>query len=513
MNIRDFFEMLRKKEPEFQNIEELQQEYQDLDLTVFMEKPQRFSKEMWLFNSPGKNLFEMCGPRISKELAMQMAAEYNWPNTEKSFGPICCYNTGLHTPDNYGVFHLDGKVGLYGSTWKKSASHEKLDAILNLIKNYPSFEFAVFFVRSYRNKPKKEFEIRIQDTEYGFRYDPHKKQLDILEGRSAWKAVRRYQALYTKEERKLFFPEESQAYYEKDAQGKALLLEFAEFEKNHPKSQEGVRVEMSLQQYKESIMTGHEEERSGFFWQDLCEVSEGLELTIFAEDPAYVQFCWLQKSSFVRRPYFEMCGPKISKEKAMEMALAYQWGASEHFNFGLMSCYNEEHHIPDNYGLFKLNGNIGLNGICWKWNHNIEVLCAVLDMAKNYPDFEFAVAISKWNEAPPEAWDVCEYWSTWDYNLQPEDVEVGFAYDPAQKLVKILGPQSAWKTVKRYQAEYTEQERRLFDPDESSRYYSEDPQGKAELAEYVEYSEKNRSKKQKEQQIFPYWEMEQEEEE
>lgn len=245
---------------------------------------------------------------------------------------------------------------------------------------------------------------------------------------------------------------------------------------------------MSLQQYKQKVIDGNEDQESEWFWKDLCELCEGLELQIFIEKWEYTTLDWLRETMFVRRPYFEMCGPKISKQKAIEMALDYQWRESEHNDFGLMACYNDSSHIPNNYGLFKLNGNIGLNGICWKWNKNIEVLCANLDMIKSYPEFEFAVAISHWDEVLLNRREDAD---TWDGDLQPEDVAVGFAYDPAKKLLKILGPKSAWETVKQYQAKYTVQERRLFDPDESAQYYAEDPQGRAELAEYIEYANKN----------------------
>lgn len=506
MNIQQVLQDFAPQSREVEYMKTLEEKYQHLEVTVFMEKPQELNWPMWINGSSHKISFELCGPRIPKEMAMQMAAEYNWPNIGNSFGPICCYNTKHHTPNNYGAFHLDGKVGLYGSTWCKCSGYEALDAILNMISNYPLIEFAVFFADTYRVKtvqeekePQQEFQIRIWDSAYGFRYDPRTKKLAILEGRSAWKAVRAYQALYTKEERQLFFPWASQEYYAKDPAGKSALLEFAALEKNCVSKQNRAVAEMPLQKYRQIVMSGSEDERP-YFWEDFCDMCDGLELTVFAEDPEYMQFSWLRSSSCFRRPYFEMCGPKICSQKAMQMALDYQWNDSEALTFGLMACYNDPYHLPNNYGLFKLNGNIGLNGICWKWNDYIEVLCAILYMIKNYPDFEFAVAISEWDEISPMKFYDFDFprrkkWYTWEYDLRPADVDLGFAYKPSQKLLKILGPQSAWEAVKGYQAEYTPEERRLFDPDESSRYYAENPKGKAELAEFTEYTRKSRAEK------------------
>ncbi len=512
MNIQQILQNFDPDSTAVQYMKTLEEKYHNLELTVFMEKMQEMKWPMWTDRAWSKKRFELCGPRIPKEMAMQVAADYNWPNVGDSFGPLCCYNAKHHAPNNYGAFHLDGKVGLYGTTWDAyDIGYTALDAALNLISNYPQIEFAVFFAggclaktAGEEKEARKEFEIRIWDAEYGFRYDPRKKQLDILEGRSAWRAVRAYQALYTKKERELFFPWASQEYYDQNPEGKTALLEFAEFEKTCTSKRTGTLAEMPLQEYRKIVMSGYEETKEDYppSMEDFCIQCDGLELTVFTEDPEYMKFSWLSSTGCARRPYFEMCGPKIPRQKAMQMAHDYQWSKCQTLDFGLMACYNDNHHFPDNYGLFKLNGNIGLNGICWKWNRYLEVVCAILYMIRNYPDFEFAVAISDWDEVPPET-----YWypdfdkpirlATWEYHLQPKDVDFGFAYSPSQNILKILGPQSAWEAVKQYQKEYTQEEQKLFDPDESSYYYEENPEGKAELEEFIEYERKSHAESEK----------------
>lgn len=266
------------------------------------------------------------------------------------------------------------------------------------------------------------------------------------------------------------------------------MAEFIKFEKGYTPKQSIETTVMSVERYKNVLLGG---KGLSYLEGEIYELCQDLDLTVFPEEPIYLCYEWLNRTSTVRRPYFEMCGPRISKEKAMEMALDYQSG--NHYKIGSMSYYNNALY---NFSLFKLNGAIGLNGICWKWNSNVEVLCAILDMIKSYPEFAFAVAISGWDEMPPEKFYSLsspdhEPFNTLDYHLEPDDVEIGFSYDPVNRRLKILNSRSAWEEVKRYQAQYTEEERRLFDPDVSTQYYTENPRGQKELAEYIEYEKKN----------------------
>ncbi len=190
----------------------------------------------------------------------------------------------------------------------------------------------------------------------------------------------------------------------------------------------------------------------------------------------------------------------------MEMAYDYQCGKTELAAFGTLACYDAEEPFPNYYGLFQLDGLIGLNGVCDECINRKEILSGVLTLIKNHPDFEFAAAFSSWDEGPLgkrdlwelDLYDLCgeeAFCNTLEYGLQPCNVEFGFSYDPARRLLKLLGPRSAWEAVKGYQALYTEEERRRFDPEESSRYYSNDPKGKQVLEEFFKWQEKRRAKK------------------
>lgn len=506
MKLQEYLKELMEEDAR-PGIKHLCTKYKELDLEIDAEDPEDLKAYNLEYGRIGKTYFEMCGPRISKERAMQMAAHYNWPKMDGTFGTISCYNSFVHQPNNYGVFKLDGTIGLNGSTWDQIPKEDVLDAVLDLILEYPDFEFAVFFAGCYQERTvqqekedNSEFTTRIADVRYGFQYDPQNKKLKALKRRSAWQAVKCYQALYTKEERKLFFPWESERYYTSDAKGKEELAEFIEFEKINSQNFNEVAAIMPLKDYIKKVA-----EPLVFFSDDIDAdfrtIAQDFDLTVYVEDRSFLDFIRM-RDIVADRPYFEMCGPKVSPQKAMELACDYQWETTNRTTFGVLACYDTANHIPNNYGLFQLDGNIGLDGICEKLDTKKELIRSTLKMVKNNPEFEFAVVFSNWDEIPPVKFAAREAHrdiikNTYDYGLKPCDVEFGISYDPARRLFKVLSPQSAWEEVKRYQAFYTEEERKRFDPNISSLYYKNDPKGKNELEKFIKYKEHRRNSDQR----------------
>lgn len=488
-------------------IQQFCDKYNKLDLEIDLEYPEFLIANYWNYSSSGKTYFEMCGPRISKEKAMQMAAHYNWPKMDGTFGTISCYNSFVHQPNNYSVFKLNGAIGLNGTTWTQIPKAYVLDAVLDLILEYPEFEFAVFFANRHQERTVQqekenvsEFTTRIADVKYGFQYDPKNKKLKALKRRSAWQAVKQYQSQYTKEERKLFFPWESANYYANDVKGKAELAEFIEFEKRNAQKPNELEAIVTLRDYVEKIAEPQifDSDFDGDAY--LRAIAQDFDLMVYVEDRTFLEFMRM-RDIIGDRPYFEMYGPKIPPQKAMELACDYQLNTEQNDTFGVLSCYDNPDHIPNNYGVFQLDGNIGLNGICEKFETKKELISNVLEMIIHDPEFEFAVAFSHWEESPPAKYaaraahraDIMQ--TTFDYNLQPCDVEFGLSYDPAKRLFKVLGPQSIWEELKRYKALYTEEEQRRFDPDVSSLYYQSDPKGKKELEEFILYKKERQKLK------------------
>lgn len=509
MKLKKYLKTLLEERPYFE-IKNLYDKYKNLDLELWASDFHEWQSYLLQYDETGKVEFEMCGPRVLKKEAMRMAACYNWPKIEGVFGPICCYNSSLHRPNNYGVFKLNGAIGLNGSTWECTTRLDALEGVLDLILNDPNFEFAVFFAQPYHEKTvqqekalSQEFTTRIADVRYGFQYDPKQKQLKILKPRAAWKAVRSYQALYTKEERLLFSPWESDRYYTQDPKGRADLAEFVDFEKASALRPNVTMALMPLDQYLERIEEpwGVDNPTNDM----LIEIHRdpnlaALGLKAYIENPAFLKLIWMLQTVDAEYPYFEMCGPKISQQKAMEMAADYQWDTTRHSTFGRIVCYDSDERSSNNYGLFQLDGLVGLNGVCNRFVSRRQLVCTVLELIICYPEFEFAAAFSRWSKIPPTElaeqefleYSGCILWNTEDDNMQPCDVEFGLSYDPAQKLFKILGPQSAWEEVKRYQTLYTKEERSRFTPETSSLYYKNDPIGKKALADFIEYQKSYR---------------------
>ncbi len=314
MKLQKYLKSLQTENSESFGKRQLYDRYKELNIEIFLQNPDDWQADFSETVNTGKMYYEICGPRISKEQAMRMAAQYNWPRMAATFGPICCYHSELHKPDNYGVFKLDGAVGLYGSTWTHIGRVEVLDGVLDLVLENPDFEFAVFFAGKYLEKTAKEeqaleteFETRIGDVRYGFRYDPAAKRLDVLGRRAAWRAVKSYQALYTKEERKLFFPWESGRYYAQDPKGKEQLAEFMEYQKSRPQPAKEPTGKMELGRYIGAIAEPRKIGNDDALW----EISRGFDLTVYLEDRMFLDGIWLRSMCGAKRPYFEMCGPKI----------------------------------------------------------------------------------------------------------------------------------------------------------------------------------------------------------
>ena len=228
---------------------------------------------------------------------------------------------------------------------------------------------------------------------------------------------------------------------------------------------------------------------------DLCIFRYSLmNLEIEFELAEYSTLDWLMECEKARRPYFEMCGPRISKYKADNLAKEYQGPDSNKDVVGMISTYGCEGLTKRNYSLFHLDGRVGLNGVLGLWdkkglaaNAHFNMLIFLLELIYTEHELEFGIMVTKWDEVPERFSSLSdqEMPITWEFAPQPKDVSYGVAYNPKENKIKILGPESAWKTVKSYQQLYTEEERKVFDPAESERYYETNPQGRQELAQFI----------------------------
>lgn len=211
-----------------------------------------------------------------------------------------------------------------------------------------------------------------------------------------------------------------------------------------------------------------------------------MNVDIEVEQPLFKTWRWFCEQNPAQRAYFEMCGPKISKANAMKMAAEYQYDVTWRDTIGVLSCYDKPEHIPNDCGLFGLDGSIGLNSCCDRKLMNWELVYAMLDMIGTHSRFEFALFITNWEGSPSSQ----ERW--YAHRAEPKrptekDIYVGFCYNPYKAQLKILGAESALRMVQDYQRRYTPEERLRFDPEESSFYYCCDPKGRKALKEFGQY--------------------------
>lgn len=475
------------------------------DLAIEFELPQYAALD-WLLEceEARRPYFEMCGPRIPKETAAKLANAYNLKTNQENYQQrvctVCSFGIKGTPKTNYGMFHLDGRVGLNGTFDRMdnrlcpATLHcSLLIFLIDLLNLEPDLEFAMMITKwdevpeRYRDTVDAElpstweFSPRPEDVSYGVAYDPKTRCIRILGPESAWKAVKEYQAQYTEEERQVFDPIQSKEYYEKDPQGRRQLSEFL----NRP-IQECAACEVSLQEYIQNLALPPEDTRTLDIivgleeWKNLYS---DLQLKILTEDPRMLTRRWLlQFKHYDHRPsegekkYFEICGPRIAKQDALHMAADYNEPSVRSMP-GEMCSYDR----MGGSGVFHLDGSVGGSGILLKAHGMEEILDSVLDTISTYPNFEFMLLIFHAVQVAERENGIAVY--------EQRAVEVGMRYDPAQKQLTILGPRSACCMLKKYQAEYTEEEHRLFEKEACRQYYSHQPKGKAELAEFVEYQQ------------------------
>lgn len=448
--------------------------------------------------------FEICGPRIKKETAEKLVKIYNLQTASKEdparVCTLCSFgNQGAQTT-NYSLFHLDGRVGLNGTFDRlddqctPATLHcSLLLFLLELIALEPKLEFAMMITKwdevpdRFQNMEDAqlpctwEFAPRPEDVSYGVAYDPKTRCIRILKPESAWNAVKKYQAQYTEEERRVFDPVQSREYYEKDPEGCRQLIAFL----NRP-LQKCISGEILFQSYIENMEAEYHNPNVPIMpfslkaWKALYP---DLELKILCEHPLMLTRSWLLCFDHNdRRPvvgehlYFEICGPRITKQEAMRMAADYNEPSARNM-IGEMCCYDR----TGGSGIFHLDGSVGGSGIPLRTNDMDKIMESVLDTVSTYPDFEFMLLIFR---AGPKI--------TWENGMavyEQRAVECGIQYDPIKKLLTVLNPRSAYCRMRKYQEQYTIEERRLFEKEACRQYYTRNPKGKEERVKFAEYQQ------------------------
>lgn len=119
---------------------------------------------------------------------------------------------------------------------------------------------------------------------------------------------------------------------------------------------------------------------------------------------------------YARRPYYRMRGKPVTQEQAFEIirrtdSFFYSVDAvCRHDDY--IGCLNfnnwliSKNHFPKGYGWIHADGTVGANGITSKYPTLDEFASELSTLICSFPFLDFVVALTDWNEIPPEAWDL-----------------------------------------------------------------------------------------------------------
>lgn len=187
--------------------------------------------------------------------------------------------------------------------------------------------------------------------------------------------------------------------------------------------------------------------------------------------------------SYVKRPYYQMRGKKISKEQAMEVIarnsdyltgpfspLSKQSEARKKLvpSINFNQWWFEKNHYPMHYGWCHPSGVVGSNAITTKYPNITEFAEEMFSWAVSFPFLDLMIAVSDWNEDPywseapgyqgREQQDAYEVYADFTDNIQ-----IGiWLHD---KTVEFMNPKNAAKKYLEYAEKYEEKDPRIYVPD------------------------------------------------
>lgn len=158
--------------------------------------------------------------------------------------------------------------------------------------------------------------------------------------------------------------------------------------------------------------------------------------------------------SIARRPYYRIRGKKITEEQAAEIIDSILELHDEE-NENKICLINMHHPI-------KSDGTVGENSVASKYPNINEMLQDVLQMKLRFPYLDFTMAISWWDELPPEAWenDFREYryidGKLSEYENFSKNLEIGiWVHD---NKIEILNEGNAEKKYNEYDRLYSDKD-------------------------------------------------------
>lgn len=197
-------------------------------------------------------------------------------------------------------------------------------------------------------------------------------------------------------------------------------------------------------------------------------------------------------SGLARRPYYRMRGKSVTKEQAFDIIrrtdmffgdIYLSDGIRGHSDFvGSLNFNNwliNRNHYPMGYGWVHTDGTIGSNSITQKYPEMEEFIAEWFRYLMAFPYLDLVIAITNWDEIPPEAWydDTLRdsfYKEKYDEEFY-KAIEIGIRVK--DKTIQVLGPESTIKLYKEYEEKYGV-EREKYEPE----YYQDRGIAQVDLA-------------------------------
>lgn len=197
-------------------------------------------------------------------------------------------------------------------------------------------------------------------------------------------------------------------------------------------------------------------------------------------------------SGLARRPYYRMRGKPVAEEQAFDIirrtdmffgGIYLSDGIRGHSDFvGSLNFNNwliNGNHYPMGYGWVHTDGTIGSNAITQKYPEMEEFIAEWFRYLMAFPYLDLVIAITNWDEIPPEAWydDTLRdsfYKEKYDEEFY-KAIEIGIRVK--DKTIQVLGPESTIKLYKEYEEKYGV-EREKYEPE----YYQDRGIAQVDLA-------------------------------
>lgn len=196
-------------------------------------------------------------------------------------------------------------------------------------------------------------------------------------------------------------------------------------------------------------------------------------------------------NSYARRPYFRLRGKRVTEQQAFDIIRGTIFDFRDRkgddcgdvYTLHLPEWFIECDHKLSHYSWCHPNGVIGVNGITDKYPNILELIGDMINIKHAFPYLDFVMAITDWNEVPPEKWDWNEElqkikdrdkYSTalhqLDYREYPnflDNLEIGiWVHDD---VIEFMGPSRTRKIYRQYVKKYEEPNKDIYVP----RYYTD----------------------------------------